>query len=48
MPWRVPPSELQWIAHELERKQRQAIDKYNQEVRRYNENVRRAVDSYNR
>jgi hypothetical protein len=39
---------LQRIARELERKQRQAIDKYNQEVRRYNENVRRAVDSYNR
>ena len=48
MPRRVPPSELQRIARELERKKRQAIDTYNQEVRRYNENVRRAVESYNR
>ena len=36
------------VARELERKQRQAIDKYNQEVRWYNENVRHAVDSYKR
>jgi Predicted pPIWI-associating nuclease len=41
-------SDLQNYLRELERRQRQAIDRYNQEVRRYNENVKRTVEEHNR
>lgn len=39
---------LQNYLRELERRQRQAIDRYNQEVRRHNEKIRRAAEEHNR
>jgi hypothetical protein len=44
----MSPSEFQRYVRDLERQQRQAIDRYNQEVRRRNDNIRHAVDNYNR
>lgn len=41
-------SNLQNYLRELERRQRQALDRYNQEVRRHNEKVRRAAEEHNR
>jgi hypothetical protein len=41
-------SQFQNYLRELERRQRQAIDRYNQEVRRQHEKARRAVEEHNR